>query len=114
MKLLDLEMSIVRQLREVIYATYLCCMCAILNELRERYKDSFSERGLSLSARTIEEAHQALSLMEHAGKRNSGLADEWRRPIDDPSEYGPTGWLAATYTFHAFHREQLSRPVDQV
>lgn len=105
MRLMDFQMSIIRRFGGLPYPVYLCSMAVILGELRESYKPFLSDRGLSLSAQTVDAARLAAQSGDGVGEIATGLTREWRQLIDDPEEDGPKGWFSLTHTFEAFTGE---------
>lgn len=105
MRLMDFQMSIFRRFCALPYPVYLCSMAVILGELRESYKPFFSDRGLSLSAQTVDAARLAAQPGDGVGKMVMRLMQEWRQLLDDPEVDGPIGWFSLTHTFEAFAGE---------
>ena len=105
MRLMDFQMSIFRRFCALPYPVYLCSMAVILGELRESYKPFFSDRGLSLSAQTVDAARLAAQPGAGVGEIATRLMREWGQLLDDPKVDGPKGWFSLTHTFEAFTGE---------
>lgn len=60
MKLLDLEVSTTKRLRELPYPAYLCAIYVMAGEIRRAYLDLLSEKAKLLSTDTLDTVRQAL------------------------------------------------------
>ena len=105
MRLMDFQMSIFRRFCALPYPVYLCSMTVMLSELRESYRPFFSDRGLSLSAQTVDVSRLAAQPEGGVGEMAMRLMQEWGQLLDDPEEDGPKGWFSLTHTFEAFAGE---------
>lgn len=104
-RLLDLELAVGRQLRELPYPAYLCSMCAIGRQLQDEYADLLSEQAKTLAAQTIEELNAACASTDSVAAKAAALGQRWQELLDDPATNGPMGLFSAMVTFHLLARE---------
>jgi hypothetical protein len=104
-RLLDLELAIGQQLRELPYPAYLCSMCTIGRQLQHEYADLLSERARALAAQTIEELNAACASADYVAAKAPALAQRWRELLDGPATNGPVGLFSAMITFNLLARE---------
>jgi hypothetical protein len=99
-RLLDLELAVGRQLRELPHPAYLCSMCAIGGQLREAYADLLREEARALAAQTVEELRAACLSADSVVAGALALSQRWQELLDDPTTSGPVGLFSAMVTFH--------------
>jgi hypothetical protein len=104
-KLLDLEVSTTKRLRELPYPAYLCAIYVMAGEIRRAYLDLLSEKAKLLSTDTLDTVRQALCNTPGRVGSDNGLYRRWEQLNDDPAEDGPSGWFAAMFTFKALAGE---------
>jgi len=104
-RLLDLELAVGRQLRELAYPAYLCSMCAIASQLREVYGDLLSKEGRALATQTVEDLRAACASADSVVAEAAALGQRWQELLDDPAANGPMGLFSAMVTFHLLARE---------
>lgn len=101
-RLLDVQLSVTRQLRELPYPAYLCSMYLIGGEIRRAYLGLLSSRAQELSQQTLDAvrlAARSASSSNSDSALGSGLFHQWEQLRKDPAEDGPAGWFAAVITF---------------
>jgi hypothetical protein len=99
MRLLDLGLSVHRQLRDLPYPAYLLAMSVIGQELQEVYADLLPGEGDLLARQTVDAVKAAYLSGEAAGDGAWQLHQRWEKLIEDPAVDGPLGMFSAMYVF---------------
>lgn len=123
-RLLDLGLSVGRQLHDLPYPAYLLSMAAIGKQLAEIYADQFPEEGRLLAGKTID----AVTAAYLSGEADADDAwqlhlgwQQWLYDVDDPDNEadGPAEMFSAMITFDSLALELAGKTaprtaVDQV
>ena len=108
MRLLDLGLSVQRQLRDLPYPAYLLSMSVIARRLGEVYADVLPGEGRQLAAQTADAA-KAAYLSGEAAADAWQLHRRWEQLIEDPVILGPLGMYSAMYTLDMLACELAGR-----
>lgn len=109
-RLLDLGLSVERQLQDLPYAAYLLSMAAIGKQLAEIYADQFPEKARLLAGKTIDAVKGAYL----SGTADADAAwqlavgwEQWLHDVDDPDNEadGSAEMFSAMMTFDLLARE---------
>jgi len=109
MRLLDLGLSVQRQLRDLPYPAYLLSMSVIARRLGEVYADVLPGEGRLLAAQTADAAKAAYLSGEAAADDAWQLHRRWEQLIEDPVILGPLGMYSAMYTLDMLACELAGR-----
>ena len=99
MRLLDLGLSVQRQLRDLPYPAYLLAMSVIGQELQQVYADVLPGESDLLAGQTVEAVKTAYLSGDAAGDGAWQVHQRWERLIEDPATDGPLGMFSAMYVF---------------
>ena len=99
MRLLDLQLSVERQLRGLPYPAYLLAMSVIGRQLQESYADLLAGNGDLLARQTVGVVTAAYLSGEPAKDEAWQLHRRWEELIGDPATDGPLGMFSAMYVF---------------
>src|SRR5215468_4119319 len=113
MRLLDLQLSVERQLRGLPYPAYLLAMSVIGRQLQESYADLLAENGDLLARQTVDAVTAAYLSGEVAKDEAWQLHRRWEELIEDPATDGPLGVFSAVYVWKSGHgrcRRAVRRP----
>jgi hypothetical protein len=109
-RLLDLGLSVERQLHDLPYAAYLLSMAVIGKQLAEIYADQFPEKARLLAEKTVD----AVKATYLSGTADAAEAwqlalgwEQWLYDVDDPNNeaHGPAEMFSAMITFDLLARE---------
>ena len=98
MRLLDLGLSVGRQLDDLPYPAYLLSMSVIGRRLGEIYADLMPEGGRLLAAQTADAVKAAYMSGEATADDAWQLHRRWEELIKHPGPDGPLGMYSAMYT----------------
>lgn len=99
MRLLDLQISVSRQLEDLPYPAYLLSMSVIGRQLQETYADLLPGDGDLLARQTVDAVKAAYLSGEAARDEAWQLHRRWEELIEDPATDGPLGMFSAMYVF---------------
>ena len=99
MRLLDLGLSVQRQLHDLPYPAYLLAMSVIGQELQDIYADLLSDDGDMLARQTVDAIKAAYLSGQAAVDGAWQLHRRWEKLIEDPATDGPLGMFSAMYVF---------------
>jgi hypothetical protein len=95
MRLLDLELSVRQQLRDLPYPAYLLSMSVIGRRLEEVYAEFFPGEGRLLAAQTVAAVKAAYLSGEDTADDLWQLHQRWDPLFEHPGPDGPLGMYAA-------------------
>jgi hypothetical protein len=98
-RLLNLGLSVQRQLRDLPYPAYLLAMSVIAQELQQIYADLLPGEGGMLAGQTVGAIKAAYLSGDAAGDGARRLHRRWEKLIEDPATDGPLGMFSAMYVF---------------
>lgn len=110
MRLLDLQLSVEKKLRDLPYPAYLLSMVVIGKQLAEIYGDQFPEKARLVAGKTLDAVKAAYLSGTADADEAWQLAlgwEQWLYDIDDPDNEadGPAEMFSAMITFDLLARE---------
>jgi hypothetical protein len=98
-RLLDLGLSVQRQLRDLPYPAYFLAMGVIGQELQDIYADLLPGDGDMLARQTVDTVKVAYLSGQATVDGAWQLHRRWEKLIEDPAADGPLGMFSAMYVF---------------